>query len=312
MSDSPLQLTFEDTHFTMRAISPFREMGAYEALWCRPKTNFNSLSKHFAKYSGRLPSDFVTSNEAYQYAAKVKTHLENAGVSRFGVLVHGAGEYPTRLRDAKYPVELIYYQGCWELASSKSVAVVGTRKPSHSGILRTRNLVRKLVKDGFTIVSGLAAGIDRIAHETAIKENGRTIAVIGTPLSYCYPKENRELQRHISENYLVVSQVPVMRYEDQDYRSNRLFFLERNKTMSALTEATIIVEAGETSGTLVQAKAAIQQQRSLFILDSCFNNPDLKWPTKFAEKGAVRVKEYRDVRERLASTLHENRRINIT
>jgi DNA processing protein len=169
---------------------------------------------------------------------------------------------------------------------------------------RTRRLVRALVDDGFTIVSGLATGIDSEAHKTAIEANGRTIAVIGTPLSHSYPKENAELQRHIGENFLIISQVPVKRYENQDYRRNRAFFPERNVTMSALTEATIIVEAGDTSGALIQARAALKQNRKLFILDNCFRNPNVTWPAKFAQKGAVRVKDYDDIRQHLSSELY--------
>ena len=165
-------------------------------------------------------------------------------------------------------------------------------------------MVRALVGDGFTVVSGLAAGIDRMAHETAIEDSGRTIAVIGTPLSHAYPKENAELQHVIAEKFLIVSQVPVIRYESQDYRRNRRFFPERNVTMSALTEATIIIEAGETSGTLIQARAAIKQGRKLFILDSCFRDSRLDWPEKFAREGAVRVRDYDDVQEHLSATLH--------
>ena len=95
--------------------------------------------------------------------------------------------------------------------------------------------------------------------------------------------------------------MPVRRYEKQDYRLNRLFFPERNVTMSALTEATIIVEAGETSGTLIQARAALQQGRKLFILDSGFKNKALTWPQRFAEKGAVRVTDYDDIKEHLSA-----------
>ena len=152
----------------------------------------------------------------------------------------------------------------------------------------------------------LAAGIDTVAHETAIAEGGRTIAVIGTPLSYTYPRENAELQRKIAREYLVISQVPVRRYEKQDYRKNRFFFPERNITMSALTEATIIVEAGETSGTLIQARAALQQRRKLFILDSCFRK-GLSWPEKFAANGAIRVKDYNDIRRHLSPASYQDR-----
>ena len=293
-----------DSDFQSRAISPFLEMGAYEALWAEPKTTFKSLSARFARHPDSVPSDFVSPREARECAVFVRRRFEEAGIKRFGVRVHGAGEYPGRLRDAAHPVECLYYQGWWDLVASRSVAVVGTRKPSREGLARTRRLVRELVKNEFTIVSGLAAGIDRMAHETAIGNDGRTIAVIGTPLSHAYPKENARLQRDIAENFLIVSQVPVKRYEAQDYRLNRFFFPERNVTMSALTEATIIVEAGETSGTLVQARAALNQGRKLFVLESCFQNTRLSWPKKLFEKGAIRVKDYDDIRQHLSSTSH--------
>ena len=295
-------LSLDDMEFEARAVSPFHEMGAYEALWSKSRTTFKSLSEKFARCPGSIPSDFVPSSEAHTCALFVKQRLEEAGVERFGVRVHGAGEYPKKLRDAAYPVELLYYQGWWDLANSRSVAVVGARKPSRDGLARTKRLTRALVKDDFTVVSGLAAGVDRMAHETAVEENGRTIAVIGTPLSHAYPRENNALQRHIAKHFLLVSQVPVKRYESQNYRLNRHYFPERNVTMSALTEATIIVEASETSGTLIQARAALRQGRKLFILDSCFRNPRLTWPAKFAKKGAIRVRNYDDLRQHFSAT----------
>ena len=298
------ELALEDSDFRSRAVSPFLEMGAYEALWTKPKTTFKSLSERFAQHPGSVPSDFVPADQAQDCATFVKQRFEEAGIDRFGVRVHGAGEYPEKLRDAAHPLECLYYRGWWDLAASRSVAVVGTRKPSREGLSRTRRLVRELVKNEFTVVSGLAAGIDRMAHETAIKNGGRTIAVIGTPLSHAYPKENAELQRDIAKNFLIVSQVPVKRYESQDYRLNRFFFPERNVTMSALTEATVIVEAGETSGTLIQARAALHQGRKLFVLDNCFRNSHLNWPKRLAEKGAIRVKDYDEIGQHLSSTLH--------
>lgn len=298
------ELALGPTDFESRAISPLRELGAYEAMWDHPDASFKTLSEKFAARPGAVPSDFVSPTRAQEYAAFVQQRFREADVVRFGVRVHGAGEYPEKLRDAAHPVELIYYQGWWDLADSRSVAVVGTRKPTAEGVARTRKLVKALVKDGFTVVSGLATGIDTAAHETAIAEGGRTIAVIGTPLSHSYPRDNAELQRKIAKEFLVISQVPVRRYENQDYRLNRFFFPERNITMSALTEATIIVEAGETSGTLIQARAALQQGRKLFILDSCFRNKRLTWPKKFEEKGAVRVTDYDDIRQHLSTTTH--------
>jgi DNA processing protein len=298
------QLTLEPTDFAARAVSPLRELGAYEALWDEPKASFKTLSEKFAAQPGAVPSDFVPEGKAKEYAESVQRKFHEAEIGRFGVRVHGAGDYPEKLRDAAHPVELIYYQGWWDLVDSRSVAIVGTRKPSPEGIARARKLVRALVKDDFTIVSGLAAGIDKVAHETAIEADGRTIAVIGTPLSHAYPRDNSELQRRIARDFLVISQVPVCRYDAQDFRINRFFFPERNVTMSALTEATIIVEAGETSGTLIQARAALNQGRKLFILDSCFRNKKLTWPQRFADQGAIRVVDYDDIHQHLSAKTH--------
>ena len=153
-----------------------------------------------------------------------------------------------------------------------------------------------MVKRKLTVVSGLAAGIDTAAHTAAIAEpGGRTIAVIGTPLGTYYPRENRDLQDKIARDFLLITQVPILRYQQQAVPQNRLFFPERNITMSALTEATVIVEAGETSGTLTQARAALYQGRKLFILNSCFEREDLTWPARFAERGAIRVRDADDI-----------------
>jgi DNA processing protein len=284
-----------------KPISPWREMGAYEALWVEASAWFKSIAEKFAAHPGSLPSDFFTmsANIPEEYAEKATSLLKKRGVNRYGIRLHGAGEYPEKLRDAEYPVELLYYQGYWDLVETRAVAVVGTRAPSEDGIRRTEKLTRLLVEDGFTIVSGLATGIDTAAHTTAISMGAPTIAVIGTPLSETYPRENRELQSLIARDHLLISQVPVCRYFDQDWRMNRNFFPERNITMSALTEGTIIVEASDTSGTLTQARAALKQNRKLFILDSCFDVEGLRWPHAYEERGAIRVRDYDDIRRRL-------------
>jgi len=281
-------------------ISPAFELGAYEALWTGVGVWFKNLAERFRAHPGALPSDLLANpDEALRFSSKTRELLRDRGVAHFGVRINGAGEYPLKLRDAQYPVELLYYRGWWDLVETRSVAIVGSRKPSEEGLRRTEQLVRELVRDGFTVVSGLATGIDTAAHLTAIANKAKTIAVIGTPLSECYPKENKDLQEYIAQKHLLISQVPVCRYVEQDYRANRLFFPERNITMSALTEATIIVEASDTSGTLIQARAAIRQKRKLFILDSCFQRSDLTWPETYLRRGAIRVKDYGDIRRHL-------------
>ncbi|WP_097067983.1 DNA-processing protein DprA [Nitrosovibrio sp. Nv4] len=277
-------------------ISPIREMGGYEALWAHENSSFKTLAQCFRDNPDLVPSELVTEHEIEDVLPKVLRVIEKAGIKDLGIRVHGSEEYPLKLRDAANPIEFFYFRGWWDLVNSKkSVAVVGTRNPSEEGLRRTKKIVKLLIRDGFTVVSGLAKGVDSAAHKAAIDSGGKTVAVIGTPVTESYPAENVDLQEHIAENYLLISQVPILRYSQQTYRGNRLFFPERNITMSALTDATIIIEAGETSGTLTQARAALKQGRKLFILDSCFQNPNLSWPERFEKIGAIRVRSYDDI-----------------
>ena len=222
-----------DSQPIVKAVSPLLELGAYESLWLPPQSSFKTIAEMFREHPGAVPSDFVPHDEAVERSAEVLAVFRRRGVESFGIRVHGAGEYPQRLRDAEHPIELLYYRGNWALADEpRAVAIVGTRTPTEEGIRRTRKLVRNLVRDNVVIVSGLAKGIDTIAHETAIGEGGQTIAVVGTPISEGYPRENAALQERICGEFLLISQVPVLRYMRQDWRINRLFFPERNVTMS--------------------------------------------------------------------------------
>ena len=277
-------------------IAPLKEIAAYESLWNRDKSSVKSLAHLFARSSGLRPSDLVDDKELQEFYSHSQLFSNDfLKTMKMDILIPSMVDYPKRLRDAKDPVELLYYQGNLNLLETRSVAVIGTRNPTKDGLTRTRKLVKLLLDDKFTIVSGLAKGIDTQAHQTAIQNGGNTIAVIGTPLNHYYPRENRELQQFIAKEHLLVSQVPFWKYENQSYKLNRFFFTERNKTMSALSDATVIVEANEKSGTLVQARAAIDQNRKLFILNNNFENTKITWPRKLEEKGAIKVREYKDI-----------------
>jgi DNA processing protein len=288
-----------------------REMGAYEWLWARDSSDFTpsfkAVAELFERHPGAHPSDLVDEADAMSCAREVLGRFERKGIKDFGVRLNGVSDYPSALRDAAHPLEMLYYQGEWDLAfSPKRIAIVGSRNPSEEGSRRARKLVSMLVKDGFTIVSGLAKGIDTVAHETAIDAGGETIAVIGTPLDQTYPRENAELQSRIARDFLLVSQVPVLLYARRSWQWNRLFFPERNVTMSALSQATVIVEASDTSGTLIQARAALAQGRKLFILESNFQRAGLTWPHRFLERGAIRVSDLEDIRSVLNSEPSSN------
>ena len=166
------------------------------------------------------------------------------------------------------------------LRAAVRVAVVGSRKASLPGRKRVVKLVSALVERDVVIVSGLAAGIDTAAHEEALKRGGRTIAVLGTPLNEAHPASNAPLQAQLMEKHLVVTQFPL---GHPTLRSN---FPRRNRTMALLCHASVIVEAGESSGTLSQGWEALRLNRPLFILRSVFDNNELTWPEEMRMYGA--------------------------
>lgn len=275
------------------ALSPAAEIGAFEALWSHDVHSYKQLRDKLKTANVNFLSDLVSDAIAKDFYKQAKDKLSAVGINNFGAIFEGTLDYPKKLYDADYPLVLFYYLGNLDLLFTRGVAVVGTRNPSENGIKRTNQLVKALVENEFTIYSGLAAGIDTAAHHAAIHNNGKTVAVIGTPLSVHYPPQNKALQDKIAKEYLLISQVPVVAYKQES--SSRMFFPERNKTMSALSEATIIVEAGETSGTLIQAKAGLKQGRKVFILNSNFENPSITWPGKLQDQGAIRVNSVDDI-----------------
>lgn len=296
-----------DGIFAAPPIEPLREMAAYEWLWNSDRASFKNLAETFRNNPGATPSELVESDFVESTLDSVLAYLREKSVRDIQFCIHNTADYPRKLRDAESPLEFFYYRGWFDLAySPKSVAVVGTRNPTDEGAKRARKLVRLLVEHDFTIFSGLAKGIDTVAHTTALEAGGRTVAVIGTPVTEAYPKENADLQEKIAKDFLLISQVPILRYLRQTWQGNRLFFPERNATMSAFTDATVIVEAGETSGTLTQARAALKQGRKLFILDSCFRNPSLTWPATYEKRGAIRVRDFDDILVHLDSPTPAN------
>lgn len=166
------------------------------------------------------------------------------------------------------------------LTKGTRVAIVGSRKASDEGLRRARALARALVEKGVVVVSGMAEGIDTAAHEAAMKAGGRTIAVLGTPLDKPYPASNRLLFQRIVKDQLAVSQFPI------GQSVQRKNFPIRNRTMALLSDATVIVEAGQKSGTLHQGWEAIRLGRLVFLMESVANNPALTWPREMIDYGA--------------------------
>lgn len=160
------------------------------------------------------------------------------------------------------------------------VSIIGSRAASPQGVARTRRLSRLLVENGVTVVSGLAKGVDTAAHRAAIEAGGRTIAVLGTPINEVYPPENRELQELIGESHLLVTQFPV------GYPILKKNFPVRNRLMALISDATVIVEASNKSGTIHQGWEALRLARPLYILESAHDPSDSSWSSQFLSYGA--------------------------
>ncbi len=183
--------------------------------------------------------------------------------------------------ERKFDPKTLYCAGDVEiLRRGGRVSLVGSRKASSNGLARARKLSRMLAERGVVVVSGLAMGVDTAAHVTAIESGGRTIAVIGTSLDQYYPKENRGLQERIARDHLCISQFP------SGYPTQPKNFPIRNRTMALISDATVIVEAGESSGSLSQGWEALRLGRGLFIMRAVAENPTLKWPAEMVGYGA--------------------------
>ena len=286
--------------FSRKEIAPLLELGAWEWLWLNRADTYAGIAALFRRTPDTLPSDLVPEAAARSTARHALAELARAGINSFSLQIHGMADYPSRLQDAPDPVPVLYCQG-WSdlLAAPRQVAVVGTRAVSEKGIRRTRKLVRMLVERHCTIVSGLGRGVDTAAHEEAIDAGGATIGVIGTPLSDCDTKPHTGLQRRIARDFLLLSPVPVLACRQRAVLGRRTFYPERGRTMATLADATIIVEAGQVSGTLVQAEAALRLGRKLFILNGCFDQPGVTWPARLEALGAIRVRQFEQILDAL-------------
>lgn len=183
--------------------------------------------------------------------------------------------------ERKNAPKTLYAEGEKTLVTSGlRVSVVGSRKVSQKGERRAAAVTKALVDKDIIVVSGLAKGVDTIAHTTAICAGGRTIAVLGTPLDKAYPAENKELLYTIKRDHLAISQFPL------GCSSPPRNFPIRNRTMALISDATIIIEASEKSGTLHQGWEALRLGRLLFLLESVVNDTNLTWPTEMLKYGA--------------------------
>lgn len=200
-------------------------------------------------------------------------------------------DYPELLREISRPPKKLYVKGSLSPADKLALAVVGTRSYTSYGKEMVAEIVPSLVKAGFTIVSGMARGIDTFAHRAALDAGGRTIAVLGCGVDIIYPAENREIYYRILDKGAVISEYPPG-YEPKNYT-----FPERNRIISGISRGTLVVEAGERSGALITANFALDQNRDLFAVVGSAFNPASAGPNRLIKEGAIPVTSAQDILE---------------
>ena len=211
-------------------------------------------------------------------------------------LLYPAEEYyPPLLREVALPPPLLYCLGDIRPVDGKALAIVGSRRMSQYGRQITRELVTELVQQGVTIVSGLARGIDTVAHRTALAQGGRTIAVLGSGLDRIYPGENRQLARDIVRR----GQGAILTEYALGTKPDARHFPPRNRIISGLSRGVVVIEAGEKSGALITTTFALEQDREVFAVPGPINSPLSQGTNNLIQQGATMVTSVADILQEL-------------
>jgi len=219
-------------------------------------------------------------------------------LGRYGVKVFTCHDpdYPSRLKEIYDYPPVLYVRGSLLPEDEWCLAVVGTRRATAYGRQVTEEIVADLAQSKITIVSGLAKGIDSIAHRSALDVGGRNIAVFGCGLDIVYPSENAELARRIIKQGALISEYPL------GTKPKAENFPRRNRIMSGLSLGVLIIEAGESSGAMITAHLALEQNREVFAIPGSILSPASKGTNHLIQEGAKLVRDYTDILEELNLT----------
>lgn len=193
------------------------------------------------------------------------------------------GGYPQRLKEIYLPPIVLFYRGNLSLINQRAVAVVGSRDHSKYAKECIREIIPALVKDDIVVISGLARGVDTLAHEETLKANGSTIAVIGSGLDVVYPLENSKLYDLIAKRGLILSEYPLQS------RPLKFHFPYRNRIIAGLSHGVCVIEAKEKSGSLITANLALSENREVFAVPGSIFSIHSKGTNSLIEAGACLV-----------------------
>ena len=244
------------------------------------------IERHIAQ---RIKEEIDEQYVQYQLDYLKKNHIQ--------VLTYWDKEYPVRLKKIYDAPVILFYKGNVSVLSTDAISVVGTRNPSQYGKMVTEKFCRELINYQLTIVSGLARGVDTVAHRTVVKNNGKTIAVLGCGLDQIYPPENKNLAGQITENGVIVSEYRIGTIPDPGN------FPRRNRIISGLSLGTIVTEAGQKSGALITAYQALDQNREVFAIPGPISSRKSDGTNHLIKQGAKLVQNSEDIIQELESQI---------
>ena len=216
--------------------------------------------------------------------------LEKNNVNTLSIEDEG---YPECLKHIYDPPQTLFVKGGFLKQDSLAVAIVGTRHPTVYGRDAAQRIAVECAAEGLTVVSGLARGIDTAAHKGALKAGGRTIAVLGSGILNIYPKQNQQLAEEIAENGAVITEFPV------NAKPLPINFPQRNRIISGLSLAVVVVEAAARSGSLITAHCALEQGREVFALPGLARSVTSQGTHQLLKEGARLVETAQDILEEL-------------
>lgn len=271
------------------------------ARFADPRNFFSASPAELEQVEG-LHSDAIDGLVNFSNWAEVEEEIRRVDAAGVELVSFTDSNYPARLRAIADPPPLLYIKGHLRTEDDKSVAIVGSRSASEYGRRVARDLARGLSSLGFTVVSGMARGIDGVAHEAALNSGGRTIAVLGSGVDRAYPPEHDRLYQKIIENGAVISELPI------GTRPAAFNFPARNRLISGLSLGVVVVEATEKSGSLITAALAVEQGREVFAVPGEVGSSRSRGTHRLIRQGAKLVETVNDIIEEIAPQLTDRTR----
>ncbi len=262
----------------MTALGPIRVRKLVAALGS-PEAVFTATEQELRKADGIGPE---VARGILEQRGAVDPAAEEARARKHGarIITQDEADYPVALKQIYDPPLALYVRGTLTKDDQHAIAVVGTRHATHYGQSVADKMAYQLARTGFTVVSGLARGIDTAAHRAALKGEGRTLAVLGSALDKLYPEENAELADAIAEHGAVISEYTMGREPD------RTTFPYRNRIVSGLCMGLVVVEAGVKSGAVITATEALEQGRTVFAVPGRVDQPSARGTHMLIKQGA--------------------------